>query len=622
MIQLPLWEPESHWTPRPLPDPSSVPNLIALDTETNDPGLEENGPGYVRNEGHLAGVSVYWPGFCTYWPIGHLLGNLDRGIVLSWLKKVLSNPERTVYLMNGQYDRGWLRWAGVEIKGKIIDVQIMDSLIDEERPDGYSLNAIAKRWISRIKDETLLNQAAKDYGLDPKKDLWKLPPKFIGPYAEMDAEITYLCAEAMWKEIDHQRLRKPLDLEISLLPILSDMHWNGIRVDLPKANRLADEWSKQLKVGRERFGADIWNNESIAEKMLRAGIHEFPRTAKGNPSFTKDFLETAEDSLGIYRELRRLRTLDRLTNIYLIQNICNGHLNGRVHSRYIQIASDDGGTRTRRLASADPNIQQIPKRSKVVDAKAIRKIYLPEEGEMWAKKDYNSQEPRMQVHYALLCRVGGEATIKVKEFMESGGKMYSWITDAVPGISYDDSKMLVLARSYSATAGGICGKLGRSEMETEDILHLFDEKCPFIGQMAEEVNAKAERTGMIRTILGGIRHFNLWVPRWVPNVDRRSLMPLSLEEAKKKWPDQTLVRAGTRKGYNGLIQGSCAEQTKKAIVDIKVARNRPPLMSVHDEISDSVKTEEEARLTQTIMEQSVPLLIRSKADLDLGPHWQ
>ena len=87
------------------------------------------------------------------------------------------------------YDICWLRSAGLTIKGKIVDTMIAASLIDENRLS-YQLNTLSKHYIGMGKDESILNAAAKEYGVDPKKDLWRLPAMFVGQYAERDAEST------------------------------------------------------------------------------------------------------------------------------------------------------------------------------------------------------------------------------------------------------------------------------------------------------------------------------------------------------------------------------------------------------------------------------------------------
>ena len=186
--QLPLWKPESRWTaPQDFPDLSGA-KLIAIDCETYDPNLLTNGPGGVRKDGRLIGISVAAnTGFRGYFPIGHAgEGNLNRNRVLQWAKATFETSIDKVGA-NILYDLEWLRTVGIEVKGNKYDIQVAEPLIDEERKEGYSLNVLSKRYLGRGKDETLLRAAAQAYNLDPKKDMWKLPPHYVGEYAEIDA---------------------------------------------------------------------------------------------------------------------------------------------------------------------------------------------------------------------------------------------------------------------------------------------------------------------------------------------------------------------------------------------------------------------------------------------------
>jgi DNA polymerase I-like protein with 3'-5' exonuclease and polymerase domains len=199
----------------------------------------------VVGRGHIVGIAVAVEGWSGYFPIHHEQGgNLDRSLVLGWLQEILKQENTTFIFHNAMYDVCWLRSAGITIKGKIVDTMIAASLIDENRMS-YQLNALAKHYVGIGKDENVLNAAAKEYGLDPKKDMWRLPALFVGQYAERDAEATL----KLWKRLESEMYREELwdvfNLETKLFPCLVDMRFKGVRVDIEKANLIKKDLIKR-----------------------------------------------------------------------------------------------------------------------------------------------------------------------------------------------------------------------------------------------------------------------------------------------------------------------------------------------------------------------------------------
>jgi DNA polymerase I-like protein with 3'-5' exonuclease and polymerase domains len=235
--QIPLFAPETEWVqPEELKDLSHY-SEIAIDLETCDPELTTLGSGNVVGRGHIAGVAVAVEGWSGYYPIQHEQGNMDKGLVMSWLKDVLKQENTTFIFHNAMYDVCWLRSYGLEIKGKIVDTMIAASLINENRLS-YRLDSLAKEYCGLGKDEKVLQAAAKEYGLDPKKDMWRLPAMYVGQYAERDAESTLKLWQRLQMELYAQELMDIFNLETRLFPCLVDMRFKGVRVDLDKADQI------------------------------------------------------------------------------------------------------------------------------------------------------------------------------------------------------------------------------------------------------------------------------------------------------------------------------------------------------------------------------------------------
>lgn len=627
MIQLPLFQPESQWTP-----PTELPDLsgakeISLDTETNDPTLKTKGPGFLHNEGYIAGISLATDtGFCGYFPINHSEGNLDAEIVASWLQDVLKNPSPTKIFTNASYDLGWLSTINVDVAGTIVDVSIMEALLDEEHPDGYSLEAISRRHLGRSKDESLLRLAARDWGIDAKSEMWKLPSKFVGEYAEIDAQNPLEIWQKQKVLLAEQGLTELAALEQELTPILYRMMRQGIRVDTGYAEWLNEKWRKEEKEVRRSLGSlDIWSPPQVASYLKREGV-TIPKTAKGNESVTGDFLNSISRSVPAARAIKTAREFNRVRETYLEQNLIQNVRSGRIHPQYVQMHTEDGGTRTGRLSCKNPNAQQFPKRSRLFDSKLLRRCLVPEEGHLWSKHDYWAQEPTLQCHYGL--RLGLKGAQEVAEQFAAKIKLYTFIEEATGGLcNYDQSKEVVLGRSYGMGKAKMAARMSIDVDTCDSILTAFDDAVPFIGQLAQACSAKAQERGYVAGPLGRRRRFNLWEPVFRDRHHKADwerangyVVPCALEEAKSRWEGHQLQRAFTYKAFNGLIQGAAATQTKLAIRD--VARSGTlPQMTVHDEISASVRDENHSLEIDEIIRSGLQLLLPVQTDRDLGSSW-
>ena len=174
---------DSNWSP-----PSLLPDLtnekeIAIDLETRDPNLIKQGPGWATGDGEVVGIAVASKDWSGYLPIRHEGGgNLDKTFILSWLERQLNTNSDKVF-HNSSYDVGWLKREGILVSGKIQDTMIAAPLLNENR-NRYSLDSLGAEYCGERKDETLLKEAAQEWGINPKAEMWKLPSKYVGAYAE------------------------------------------------------------------------------------------------------------------------------------------------------------------------------------------------------------------------------------------------------------------------------------------------------------------------------------------------------------------------------------------------------------------------------------------------------
>ena len=228
---IPKFFAQKEWT-----TPSEYPDLrncdeISIDLETRDPDLKEKGSGSVIGNGEVVGIAAAVQGRSWYFPIAHGNNpNMDRKKVLQWFKDTMACPAIKIF-HNAMYDVCWIRNLGIKINGIIVDTMIAASLINENRYR-YDLNSLGWDYLGYGKSEAALVEAAKEWGVDPKAELWKLPATFVGDYAERDASLTLELWQLMKREITNQDIQSIFDLETDLFPCLVDMRFKGVPVNV------------------------------------------------------------------------------------------------------------------------------------------------------------------------------------------------------------------------------------------------------------------------------------------------------------------------------------------------------------------------------------------------------
>tara|TARA_R110001632_G_scaffold230994_2_gene368984 strand:- start:2363 stop:4207 length:1845 start_codon:yes stop_codon:yes gene_type:complete len=607
----------TEWTP-----PHNFPDLseakeIAIDLETCDPNMEKFGPGWPRKDGYIVGYAVAVDGWCGYYPIAHGGGgNLDKKIVESWITEIMLLPCPKV-MHNAAYDLGWLWASGFKVEGKIIDTMIAAGLVDENR-FSYALNSLGFDMLKEVKSEEQLKKAAADWGVHPKKELWKLPANFVGSYGEQDAALTLKLWHHLETLLRKEEVESIFELETEMLPILTGMTFKGIRFDREKAQALIVELQgkekKLVAAMKKEAGVpvDMWAAASIAKAFDKLGV-EYPKTEKGAPSFTKSFLEACEHPLA--KMVVEVREVNKTHNTFLQPYLDASEATGRIHSHVSQLRGETGGTVTGRLSMNQPNLQQVPARHPVIGP-MVRSLFLPEEGELWAANDFSAQEPRLLIHYAKLLGLEG-ADVMAQAYHDDPETDFHQMVADMADITRKQAKTIGLGLMYGMGKAKLAIQLDMAVEEAAELIQTFHAKVPFLKGTIFAVQKRIENPssgGSIRTLLGRKCRFPLWEPmQWGIN------KALPREEASAKYGPR-IKRAMTYKGLNKLIQGSAADQTKKGMVELHKAGYNM-LLAVHDEVAISVKTKEEAEAAAEIMKHAVALEVPSKIDVEAGPTW-
>lgn len=665
MLQLPLWEPESSWRPPRVADLPSWRGAkrVGFDVETCDPHLKQLGPG-PRRDGYMVGFSfALEDGPSHYVPLRHAGGdNVENpDAALRYLRDQARDFQGLLVGANMSYDLDYAAEEGAVFRDVQFfrDVQIADPLINELH-DRYSLEVICERLGLPGKDEALLAEAARHYGVDPKGGLWKLPARFAGPYAAEDALRPLQVLRRQERLLDEQNLWEVFDLESRVLPVLVKLRRRGVRVDEERLARV-ERWSLEqesqaLAEVREMTGVavavgDVWKAAALAPALEAIGVRvnytmSRGKTPKRQYSIDKDFLARVDhpvaEKLAWARKVNKLRTT-------FAASIRTHLVNGRIHCSFNQLrktkedheGGDTRGAAYGRLSSENPNMQQQPARDEF--AKMWRAVYLPEEGCQWFANDYSQQEPRWLVHFAELVGMPGaqEAAQRYRDDPDTDN--HDMMTELIHGReaiqSWDkarykkerfDCKQIFLGRCYGMGGYKLCRQLDlptrwavyfgygrparyfqtRAEAEEcarndggrawpaageegQQILDTFDERLPFVRGMARKCSKLAESRGYIRTISG-----------------RRCRFPVDAA-GRYDW---------THKALNRLIQGTSADQMKKAMVEGDAAGHYIQLQ-VHDEVDGSCETEGKARELAEIMAHAYPSNVPFKIDVELGPSW-
>jgi DNA polymerase I-like protein with 3'-5' exonuclease and polymerase domains len=398
------------------------------------------------------------------------------------------------------------------------------------------------------------------------------------------------------------------------------MKFKGVRVDIEKAKLLKQELTNKeqeilLKVKQETgIEPQIWAARSIATVFEKLGL-PYERTEKSlAPSFTKNFLQ--EHKHPIVQMIAKAREINKAHTTF-IDTILKFTHKGRIHADINPIRSDQGGTVTGRFSYANPNLQQIPARNKELGP-MIRSLFIPEEGHKWGCFDYSQQEPRLVVHYAAttepIC-FDESVTKIVSEFKNNQVDFHKTVAD-MAGISRDQAKTINLGLFYGMGKAKLQAELGlNTKAEAELLFNQYHENVPFVKELMNKTSQFAQTSGSIGTLLGRRCRFNKWEPA---TFGMHTAM--SFEEAERTYGRGRIRRAMTYKALNKLIQGSAADMTKKAMLDL-YREGIIPHIQIHDELDISVIDDNQAKKIVEIMESAVTLAIPNKVDYESGETW-
>jgi len=637
-------------------------DIVAIDLETSDPNLKTKGLGAVRNDGFVTGIAIATKKQTFYFPIKHAhTDNLPIKKTWDYLnKKLFQNKNIRKVFHNAMYDVCWIRSSTGDMpKGELLDTMIAASVIDETRMR-YSLDSISKDYLNEAKYKYDLTDKVKEWSKgviqDPMSNMEKLPYSLVKDYAEQDVNLTLKLwnlfeiklDEILYVKINEKGIKEPktcrkiFELETKLFPCLVDMKFKGVKIDVEKAKAFGQRLEKTKNniidyiARRTNVRVEMWAASSIKALLDHQNIDDYKVTKAGLPQLPKDYLSTHKNKY--LRLIAKARNFDKTKNTF-IEGLLGFVHEGRIHADINQIRSDDGGTVTGRFSMSNPNLQQIPSRGFI--GKKMRELFLPEDDCVWGSFDYSQQEPRIVVHYALKLGLPGTGELK-KEFDKEGADFHQIVADMAQ-ISRTMAKTINLGLFYGMGKIKLASELNLTRQKANALFAAYHAKVPFVRQLSQDLIEFAEEHKLLFTLEDRFCRFNKWETRnreWNNSINRYEPVPiLTRKDAETAFKAELLEKfkdhvadnymkdfdnyykpAFTYKALNRLIQGSAADMTKKAMVDL-YEQGILPQIQIHDELCLSIKNDSDADIVKKTMENSIILEVKNKVNYKKGASW-
>jgi DNA polymerase I-like protein with 3'-5' exonuclease and polymerase domains len=638
-IKVPPPAPDTGWRQKPFPNLDAA-IAIGLDCETYDPNLMSHGPGWARHDGNMVGYSLSalaadgstgsW-----YFPFAHRVGaehNLDPDTCLRFARYALDNAKPKVGA-NLLYDCGWFREHGVHVNGPLYDIQFAEALIDEEAR--VSLETLGHKYLGTGKASTELYEwCSQAYGGKPndrqRANIYRSPPNLVGYYAEGDAlqpmQIWEHQKQVLWSEGTFNLFRTECDL----IPLLLDMRFAGVNVDLPAAVGLSRELTRDIaEKYRElswRCGFTVTSLNSSAQ-MAKVFDHfnvPYLRTEAGNPSFQKEWLKLLEHPLGDF--INEVREMEKIKGTFIESYILNMNVNGKLYPQFHPLRGDENGTIVGRFSSSDPNLQNIPGRT--ILGKRTRKCFTHEPDAIaWRKQDFS------QIHYRILAHnaVGpGSDELRAAyindpktDYHERVQTNIKVITGRV--IERRPIKNINFGLLYGQSEKSLAYKAGFKAEEAKELFTIYHQGAPYVKPTMAMIAQEVQSFGYVTSILGRRIRFRMWEPDVWGNKERA----LPYDMALRRWGPRIKLAFDYR-GVNYKFQGSEPDIMKTGMLRCYQSGvfnvTGVPRVTVHDELGysqrdDSPLTREAFAYIKHTLETSVPLRVPVYVDEGTGPNW-
>ena len=535
------------------------------------------------------------PGKACYVPLGHdypgAPAQLDRAAALAALRPLLEDPSKRKLGQHGKYDLHVLRRHGVDVRGYADDT-MLESFVLNAGIARHDMDSLARRHLGyeTIKYEDVAGKGARQIPFS------QVAIDDATRYAAEDADITLRLHRVLRPKLAAEPTLDAVyrDIEMPLVPVLARVEANGVLVDADELRRQSADLGRRMLAAQQKateLAGRSFNLDS--PKQLCALLFDelklpaLVKTPSGAPSTNEEALEAIADQHELPRVILEYRGLAKLRSTYtdkLPEMVNPG--TGRVHTSYHQ-----AGAATGRLASSEPNLQNIPIRSD--DGRRIRTAFVAPPGRRLVACDYSQIELRIMAHLsedpALLRAFSEGADVHRATAAEVFGKAS---LEEVSANERRAAKAINFGLMYGMGAFGLARQLGIGRGEAQDYIALYFSRYPGVRDYMERTRQQARDAGYVETVFG-----------------RR----LALDYIHSRNAAQ---RAGAeRAAINAPMQGTAADIIKRAMVRVDAwlegHRDRAlMILQVHDELV----FEADAGFVPTLLEQ-VPALMAGAADL-------
>ena len=572
--------------------------LTAVDTETT--GLD-------ALAAELVGISLsVTPGEACYIPVAHRNGEtqLDRNLVLLRMRSWLESSSHAKVGQNLKYDSHIFANYGITLGGIQFDTLLESYVLESHLP--HNMDSLAERHlgVKTIRYEEVCGKGVHQIGFD-QVDL-----KIATDYAAEDADITLRLHLELWPQIQASTglLYVYQQIEMPAMRVLGIMERNGIRIDSALLAKQGQQVGKRLlelegeihKLAGQPF--NIQSPKQIAEILF--GQLELPvikKTPSGAPSTDEEVLQKLAEDYPLPARILDYRSLAKLMSTYIekLPRMADPKT-GRVHTNFSQATAVTG-----RLASSDPNLQNIPVRTE--EGRRIREAFIPADGCKLLSADYSQIELRIMAHIA--------EDENLLEAFNTGKDVHQATAAEIFGVPLDDvsseqrryAKVINFGLIYGMSAFGLAGNLGIERSAAQNYIAKYFDRYPGVAQYMERTRVEARENGYVETVFGR----RLWLP-------------------EIKGSNGPRRQGAERAAINAPMQGTAADLIKLAMIAVenwleKEQLKTRMLLQVHDELVFDVPLDEIDLLKEklpglmcTVADLKVPLLV----SIGIGDNWE
>lgn len=573
--------------------------LTAIDTETTSLDVMD---------AKLVGISLsVEPGHAAYIPLAHHSmeqnDQLPLQFVLDKMKPWLENPKKPKVGQNLKYDSHVLANYGIRLEGIVHDTLLESYVLESHRR--HDMDSLSERFLDYkpVSYTDICGKGVSQIGFD------EIAIDVATNYAAEDADVTLQLHQFMWPRLkENDGLRFIYEkIEIPTSIVLQKMERNGVLIDVEKLNTQSRELGVKMdELQESAFDAagqsfNLNSPKQLGELLFdKLKLPMIRKTPSGAPSTSEEVLEKLAENFPLPKIILDYRGMSKLKTTYTdkLPRMVNPET-GRVHTNYAQAVAVTG-----RLASNDPNLQNIPIRSE--EGRRIREAFIASPGNKIISADYSQIELRIMAH------LSGDASL-LKAFHD-GQDVHrvtaSEIFDITPlEVTSDQrryAKVINFGLIYGMSAFGVASNLGISRMDAKNYIDRYFERYPGVARYMDETRQLAREQGYVETVFGR----RLWLPEInSPNGPRR--------------------QAAERAAINAPMQGTAADIIKLSMIAVqnwleKEKLDSKLIMQVHDELVLDVPEKELAIVREKLpelMAQVARLKVPLIAEVGVGDNW-